>query len=437
MSSKDSDFYAICRKQIEKKLNWTEPENLKQSDFEYLCDLVFECTKTQLSLSTIKRFWNSSYQKSFQLNTLNALAQFLDYKNWFEFKELNLNETNQVASSQDSGVRIHKKMVKKGRSLKFILISVVVLGTIITALSITNKKNSIELIKDIDNEVVFNSKKSVKEGVPSTIIFNYDVSSYSADSICIQLSWNKKERENIDKNNHFYTCTYYYPGYHHAKLVVDNKIVKEHNIHITTKDWLTLVRYEPDDVMPVYIRNDKVISNGTMYASPYLLKSNNVDLTVNSFYVSYFNIKELSGLSADSFSFETVIKNDKLEPEIICQNCRIFIYAENGAIVLPISSKGCVSDIGILASDVHIEGKTNDLSAFGCEISDWRKISGTVINNNIKLFIDDKEIYNIKYNKSLGKFKGWHYFFKGSGAVRYLKILDSEKNIVYQDDFIR
>ncbi len=436
MSIKEADYIKKCREQIEKSLNWLNTDELKQSDYQYFCDLVFEKTKTQLSLSTIKRFWDDSYNKSFQITTLNALARFLDYENWHQFKEKNYDEpvNNKVLQVE---IKKNKNLEIKNQWLKVLIVSIVALVFIFVVISTLNKKpNEVENAQ-IANTLVFTSKKSVKEGVPNTIIFNYDVGAYNADSVCIQLSWNVREREKIEKDNHYYTCTYYYPGYHHAKLIVDENIVKEHNVHITTIDWLTLVRYQPDDVLPIYIKDEDVISNGTMYASPYLLKLDNVDLTARSFFVSYFNIREFEGITGDNFSFETKIKNNHLEPELICQNCYIFIYCELGTIVLPISTKGCVSDINLLVSDVVIQGKTNDLSGFGCDLSDWRKILGKVVNKNLKISIDDKEIYDLTFNNSLGKIKGWHYFFKGCGAVEYLNLYDSTKTVVYQEDFIR
>ena len=430
MSQKDTEYINKCRSQIEKQLNWLDPNRLKQSDFQYLCDLVFEKTNVQLSLSTIKRFWDSSYNKTFQIGTLNAFALFLDYKNWHQFKEKNYEEAenNKSKPKQTKGF--------KKKNLKIATLFIIAPTLLFTIFEIIGIKNNTH-VTPVEDSIFFTSKKSVKEGVPNTIIFNYDVSSYKADSLCIQLSWNEKEREPIDKNDEFYTCTYYYPGYHHAKLIVNENIVKEHNVHITTKDWLTLVRYEPDDVLPIYIRNKALIGNGIMHAPPDLLKLNNVNLTSPSFFVSYFNVREFNGLKGDDFCFETKIKNTPLEPELVCQNCHIFIYAEKGTIVLPISSKGCVSDIDVLASDIRVSGKTNDLSALGCDLSDWRNISGKVSDNTISISIDKKKVYEVKYNKELGKIKGWHYFFKGCGAVDYLNLYDSNKSIVYQDNFIR
>jgi hypothetical protein len=42
MSHKDSIFIKKCRDQLEKRLNWLDRNNLKQSGYQYLGDLVFE-----------------------------------------------------------------------------------------------------------------------------------------------------------------------------------------------------------------------------------------------------------------------------------------------------------------------------------------------------------------------------------------------------------
>jgi hypothetical protein len=126
VSPKDSDYINKCRKQIEKKLNWLDTNQLKQSDFQYLGDLVFEKTKTQLSLSTIKRFWDDSYNKSFQITTLNALARFLDYENWHQFKEKNSEEAaNTKVLLKD--IKSYSNLELKSKRLKILIISIVVL----------------------------------------------------------------------------------------------------------------------------------------------------------------------------------------------------------------------------------------------------------------------------------------------------------------------
>jgi len=408
MSTKDSDYFIKCRKQIEEKLNWLDVEDLRQRDFQYLSDAVFEKTKIQLSLSTVKRFWADSYKHTFQISTLDALAQYLDYQSWHQFKEKNYNQEDTTRSESKnetnvSQINFPKKSVRR-ISFGFLLfvISISLIGYFVSEYK--NKKVS---YVEAPDEVVFTSNKSVKEGVPNTIIFNYELGSYSSDSICIQLSWNPKERKRVEKKNNFYTSTYYYPGYHYARLIIDETFIKGHSVHITTDDWLTLVRYKPDDILPTYIRNEEVISDGSMYASPYLLKMNNIDLTNPEFYVSYFNIKDFEGLDGDNFSFETEIKNSNQETALICQNCRIFIYAENGVIAIPVSSMGCVSDISITAGDVNKSGKTNDLSGLGCDLTDWRKIRGELVDKNLKIYIDDEMMFELTYNKSIGKIIKW------------------------------
>jgi hypothetical protein len=86
MSDIEITYIEKCLRQIEEQLNWGSSQNWKQRDYEALSDLIFEETKIQLSLSTLKRIWQKRYKQLPQPGTLNALVQFLGYTTWQEFK---------------------------------------------------------------------------------------------------------------------------------------------------------------------------------------------------------------------------------------------------------------------------------------------------------------------------------------------------------------
>src|SRR5690606_11448274 len=74
----------------------------------------------------------------------------------------------------------------------------------------------------------FTSTKVITEGVPNSVIFNYDATSASdQDSIFIQQSWDKQLRRQVKRTESHHTSIYYYPGYFRAKLVVNDRVVKE------------------------------------------------------------------------------------------------------------------------------------------------------------------------------------------------------------------
>lgn len=84
--NKEEHSLKKCREVIEKKLAWGSSERWQNQDFENLSERIFEETRVQLSISTLKRLWGKiPYDSTPNLGTLNALAQFAGYDNWRVF----------------------------------------------------------------------------------------------------------------------------------------------------------------------------------------------------------------------------------------------------------------------------------------------------------------------------------------------------------------
>src|SRR5678815_5453301 len=156
----------------------------------------------------------------------------------------------------------------------------------------------------IKGPVTFTGSKTVSQGVPSTIVFNYDVSNVVADSFFFQQSWNEMEKVKIDPKEHYYSNIYYYPGFHRAKLIANDSVIKRFRVHITTNGWLPLVRYSAVDNLPIYIKKENPVISGALRVDRNDLKSSNVNMD-KDFILSYFNVREFENTHSDNFSFDT------------------------------------------------------------------------------------------------------------------------------------
>jgi hypothetical protein len=109
-------------------------------------------------------------------------------------------------------------------------------GIVITYLSIN--KNPAAYVTDAD--YTFSSKKVVtRGGAKFGGVFSYDAAKAPGDSVIIQQSWDRKLlRQKVSKWDKQHTSIYYYPDYYRAKLVVNNKIVKQHDLLIKSKGWM-------------------------------------------------------------------------------------------------------------------------------------------------------------------------------------------------------
>lgn len=74
-----------CLGLVEEKLGYSPGAQWTHRDFESLSEQIQVKTGTLLSVSTLKRVWNSRFKSLPQKATLDALAQFIDYKDWFDF----------------------------------------------------------------------------------------------------------------------------------------------------------------------------------------------------------------------------------------------------------------------------------------------------------------------------------------------------------------
>jgi len=446
MQIPEKTYIDRCRALIESRLNLADSENWKQRDYDYLSNVIFEETNILLSVSTLKRIWKKGYDSTPHPGTLNALATFLGYKNWHDFKRDQSEKTDSNFEKKDITEtakiklfnKIYKPLVKAAGKEGFIYKYRIVLITLVCILG-----GSLLLyayfkpFKSGGNyeDIVFESKYTVSNGVPNSVIFNYDITGIDSDSIFIQQSWNPQNKTHITKENEHHTSVYYYPGFHKAKLLVDNKIIKEHHIHITTDGWLGIARYSLADPVPFYLPTESIMENGRMYVSPETLEENKVGLSKNSYYVSFYNVRDYGNIEGDNFTLETQVKNDLKEGGLTCQHCRIIIMCENGRMYFSLANSGCISDISLRIMGIVVGGRENDLSSFGCDLSEWNDVRFEVEEKIVKITLNDKLIYQLAYEKPAGRIIGLHYLFFGCGAVNFVKLSDNSNKIVYENQF--
>src|SRR5262245_63087522 len=107
------------------------------------------------------------------------------------------------------------------------------------------------------------------------------------------------EKVTINPKGHYYSNIYYYPGFHKAKLIANDSIIKRFRVHITTDGWLPLVRRTSTDNIPVHVKT-KSITDGTLHVTRKELDSSNVN-TDKDFLLSYFNVRDFENTYSDNF----------------------------------------------------------------------------------------------------------------------------------------
>ena len=285
----------------------------------------------------------------------------------------------------------------------------------------------------VKGPITFTGDKTVSQGVPNTVIFNYDLSNVEADSFFFQQSWNDQEKVKIDPKEHYYSNIYYYPGFHKAKLIANDSILKRFRVHITTDDWLPLVRYSYTDNNPIYVKQIHHKANGALHITRNNLISSNINVE-KDFILSYYNVREFENTSSDNFSLDTRIVCDSSNT-IACPGFEVVVVCEAHLFFVRMMGKGCEREIAVKMGEVVHDGIKNNLSAFGRNLYRWQNLQIRVVNKQATILLDEQPVYTINFKDDFGKVVGLVYNFTGTGAVDYVKLKNGGNKVVYEDDF--
>ncbi len=425
MNHSEREYIILCKQLIEEKFHF-ENENgtLRQRDLEYLADSIEEESGIKLSLSTLKRLWKKDYDQTPHPATLQALVSVLGYKDWQEFK---LQKALIPAAA-------FTRKEKNDRHFKRWMIFALVLAFAVLFLLIALRSGEPDKTKPvIKGPVIFTGNKTVAQGVPSTIIFNYDVSNVKADSFFFQQSWNNQEKVKIDPKGHYYSGIYYYPGFHKAKLIANDSIIKRFAVHITTDGWMPLVRHSFLDNVPVYLKKVHNVTNGALHITRNDIVASQVNVD-KDFVLSYYNIREFENTYSDNFSLDTRFVCDS-NNTVACPGFQLVIICEVNIFFVRMMGKGCETNTGIQIGEVFHDGVKNDLSAFGRDLHKWQHLQIQVVNKQAIIFLDEHPVYRIKFKNDFGKVVGLVYHFTGTGAIDYVKLKNGENKLIYEDEF--
>jgi hypothetical protein len=433
------DFYlSRCRRQVEEKLGWGSSCNWSHADYLEASEKISEVSGISLSITTIKRVWGKvAYKGTPAVSTLNALAVYLGYENWRSFKqdqdtllEEGKHEATQEAVPDETPASFTApppaKSSKRVHATPFITILLLLVAA---AYFFSAKEKATEPV--LEGNILFNSK-AVTGSLPNTVIFNYDLSAFAFDSAFIQQDWDPSRRQKIDGKNKQLTSVYYYPGHFNAKLIVNDKVVKEHGLLVPTDGWLGIV--DPEEAStPTYINPQDFSGRGSLSVSPEVLAEHHVN-SQKSFYLTFSNAQRYE-VDGDNFTLEAAVRNNIKEGGLTCQETYVLLGGETGIIWFPLSAPGCIGTLALRFGEVYVDGKLTDLSAFGADLSDWNHIRCQVKNRQVELFVNNRLIYASAFEKPLGKLMGLNFKFHGAGAVKYVRLLNAAGNVAYEDEF--
>lgn len=430
----DEAHIILCCRLIEAQLNWGSSAGWTNQDFENLSEKVREATSVTLSATTLKRIWGRvKYDSAPTVTTLNTLAQFAGFENWRSFLQEKVGGAAEEEKENAGGIAPQPPQgtpsattaagtTSSPQKRTYIWIALAAGIIIITSILGFNYMQGKKIPKPVHAEQYqFSSRKMVTEGVPNTVIFDYDATSAPEDSVFIQQNWDPSKRVQVSRQQHQSTSVYYYPGHFQAKLVVSDQVVKEHTLLIKTKGWLPMIEQTP---VPVYFTEAEARSGDELGLSIQQIRDKNIPLQPEAPWVRYSNVGNWEPLTTSRFRFEAELKNDFGEGSAVCRHTHVYLLCEGGAIIIPLAAKGCISDMNLMLPRQFISGKTSDLSGLGVNFDQWVKLRCEAQDNQISIFINDTLAFQTAMPGEGLNISGINFRFQGTGRIRNVTLKD-------------
>jgi len=407
----------ICCKKVAKEISEKSISEWKNSDYIKLSGLLHRKTKVHLSENTLKRIFGklkTSTRYYPQKATRDALAQFIGFRDWYEFELLHpLNEKeNPIVTPLAPEIKPTTSKHKKKNHIYVIGVGLMLMAVIFFYFFRSNDSLSNVKLTCLNPE-----GKS-----PHSAIFKLDVKGNLPDdpsTFIIDFGDAKTKRSAAADAvvNHYYeTPGRYFPILYHKNTPIDTAYV-----YLQSKGWdvIATMLYDTTRVYPVL---KKIASENDYHITAKELSIAGVD-TNKTFFVSFSNVRP-SQISADNFEFDADIITSAERAGVRCSQVNIAVFGDYGNHNLSIMKPECTAWSSYKFSEMAKEGEKDDLRQLGYDLTGGGKLKLRIKNQHVTLFIDHKEIFKTSYHKPIGKLMGFKIMFAGIGSFKNFNLAD-------------
>lgn len=411
--------------EIFRNCGYNDTKHMTQRDFEHISDAIEKKSGILISGTTIRRLSNGEFSRLPQIATLNAIATYFDFENWQEYKS-SLETEPKIAEEKIKTETLEKRL-KFPTYFNWGLLAIPLCIVAYYLLPPTKSR-----VKNAD-KASFSARKNTKNDLPNTVVFNYNIDEVVADSFFIQQSWDKNRRIRIEKNTHTITDIYHEPGYHIAKLIANDSIIKTVHVSIPTDKWFFYANEYRVNYNTEYIKADNFIKNGILALSVDDIARNKIETTQEKIYLySYFPSK--LAVNSDNYALKTRLRMKEIRNNF-CPYITLEIYSQRCFMMLKSTPKGCANEALILFSEREINGKNSDLAPIAYDVNQWTDVELIVKNKQVVIKINGKESFATNYVNSCNLITGLSFISNGLCEVDKVEFAGLDGEVVYKNDF--
>jgi len=426
-----SDHEIVKKSLIEifSKNGYVNVDHLTQRDHEFISQAIETRTGILISSSTIKRLLHGEFSRLPQVATLNAIAQYIGHKNWQDYRtSITALEENAPAPVYSETLKPAKPVLSTVRNFKFIALAVVLVGIIIIAGFIQFAER--HAIGNIE-KASFSAQKNTQNEIPNTVVFHYNVDDVDADSFFIQQSWDDRRRVQVFKNNYTLTDIYYVPGYHIAKLIANDSIIRTVDISIPTDRWFLFAAMSGST--PQYINPVNFIRDGIFSIDEKDLMEKKIDLEKVKEYVYVFYPSKLE-VSSDNYVLKTKVRMKEVKGNS-CPYIMLEIFCQKYFMFFKSTTKGCASESFVQFGENFLQGRQHDLSSLSFDVFKWTDVEVRVDNKQVTIKFDGQKVFSTTYQNSMDLIAGLGFVSNGLCEVDEVELKGLNGTVVYKNDF--
>lgn len=407
--------------EIFRRNGYHDPEALTQRDFDHISQEIDRATGILVSGTTIKRLASGRFSRSPQIATLDAVSRYLGFRNWQEYKTGALTTTELPDADSHKPVHSPRGRGWLSRYWKAVSTACVIAVALAAFVQLSRRPGDF-------GKASFTFRKTTTSDIPNTVVFSYDVTGVTADSFFIQQSWDKNRRIRIDQDSHTLTDIYYEPGYHIAKLIANDSVIRAVDVYIPTNGWFFFAKEKPTS-NPEYIRRRPGQSPGDLTLTRADLLSSKIDITKEKEYTSTFFPGKMQ-LNSDDFTFTATVRVKEVKSNF-CPYISFEIYTQRYPLFLKITPGGCVNEASMQLGEQFISGQTADLGFLGCDVRQTTQVELRVRQRNVTIFLNRKKVYAGSYQESSRLITGLGIMSNGLCEFENVELKGADGTILY------
>jgi len=398
--------------------------------------------------ATLKRLFDDSYEGLLNKSNLDIIAKYLNYKNFQDFKNKNPEYSKETVNNElintknddkSNSLLVNVKQQKPTGTNKrykrlFLKFSQIITPIFIAAscvfMYIEVTTPSIEIAQVIKNPTTI---------FPCTIQVEYQLYNNIPDSFSIEFSERHYPADNqkITDSRGLVSNILFYPCVLQINLKEGSQIVKTIPYVAESDGWqgfYSVVNCGKNPKRMGLKDKNMFYSDGYLHFPKDSIKIN--DST--DFYWTKFIYLHDFGIQADDCSVKFQFKNSEVTGGFSCYDAGFTIYGKTGQkIVGNFVEEGCNYFSYLNVSEVNISRNTStEIAKLDIKNANFQCYEVKIHNNTLSLIQNADTLFSsISYTKPLGNLCGFDFFFKGSGILDYVKVLDGKNKLRFNDNF--